>query len=206
MKVYHIFCFLFCTLSLSVSAQDNSDDTEAIYPTKGDHELSVSLGLYTSNITEDGFGTLEGTNYLRKLGAAISYDAYLSKTWSIKGRLNYDPKGFKTFFYNLNVNYITVAGMANWHFGKRKRWYLQFGPYIGYNISESTDPAIINFEGVKSTDFGLNLGIGVKIPIGGQMFYLESDGQTPFVEPFSDDGTDAREIIVRNSLSIGILF
>lgn len=115
-------------------------------------------------------------------------------------------KDLRQSFIDLSLDYVTAAGMANWHFGKRRRWYLQFGPYFGYKLSESTDPNILNAEVAKSTDFGLNLGIGVKIPIGNQMFYLESDGQTPFIEPFEDDGTSTREVIARNSLSIGILF
>jgi len=70
-------------------------------------------------------------------------------------------------------------------------------------LSDSTSPTILNFEEIKPTDFGFDIGIGVKIPIGGQMFYIESDGQSPFSPQFDNDEDNT---ISRSMLSVGIVF
>jgi len=197
-----VLFLLFSFLSPNAEAQ-TSESVVLEYPTKGSSEISISLGMNTSNLADGGFGPADNTNYFRSFAAAISYEQYLSKTWGIKARLNYDPKGFKTFFYDLKASYITIPVMANWHFGKKKRWYLQFGPYIGVKLSDSTSPTILNFEEIKPTDFGFDIGIGVKIPIGGQMFYIESDGQSPFSPQFDNDEDNT---ISRSMLSVGIVF
>ncbi len=50
----------------------------------------------------------------------------------------YDQKGWDdgtitdvngTFITDYNLNYLTVPVMANWHFGRTKNWYLNFGAY-----------------------------------------------------------------------------
>ncbi|MEO8885251.1 MAG: porin family protein [Mucilaginibacter sp.] len=127
----------------------------------------------------------------------IADEQYFSDRWGIKFKLIYDQKGwmentitsysqspftFPNSYYNVKfyLNYITVPVMANWHFGRTRNWYLNFGPYIGfltsatYDINKSMDLK----SAYNSTDAGLALGIGVKIPLSkGTKFFIEYDGQ-----------------------------
>ena len=93
--------------------------------------------------------------------------------------------------------------MANWHFGKRKRWYLHFGPYVGFLLSADIDGQDVK-DNVHSTEFGSDVGIGVKIPIGNTMFFVETDGQNDFTE--MSDFTGEGITWARTTLSIGIIF
>ena len=56
----------------------------------------------------------------------------------------------------------------------------------------------------KSSAFGFNTGIGVKIPIGGNMFFIESSGQSGFGTVDSSGIDDIKNS--RGNLAIGIFF
>lgn len=201
--------FLFVSFT-SAQAQREESVEVAEYPVKGDSEISVSLGTYAGSIQED-FGPTEGTESVNNIGFAVSYDQYFSKTWSIRARLNYDPKGSKDTDTDakLKATYLSLPVMANWHFGKRKRWNLHFGPAVSFLLSAETSLAGTS-EDVKdlfnSSQFGFDFGIGVKIPISSMMFFIEIDGIGDFSTPLISILGEDDSAFVRNSLSIGVVF
>ena len=203
MKKLSLLIMLLCT-SFILNAQEGET---VEYPVGGDTELGVSLGLFSAYFADsEEFGIPDGIDTRTSLGLSVQYDYYFSKTWSIKAKLNYDPKGtgLDLIEEKVKLNYITLPVMANWHFGKRKRWYLNFGPYFGTLLSASFNGEDVK-DDFKSTDFGFDLGIGVKIPIGGTMFFIETDGQSSFSTPSEDiSAEDVR--LSRSTLSVGILF
>jgi opacity protein-like surface antigen len=110
--------------------------------------------------------------------------------------------------------------MANWHFGRMRNWYLNFGPYVGFLLSAhavansaafttsstSSTNSIDVKDSFNSTDFGLALGIGVKFPVSNNVkLFIEDDGQAGVSHLFKD-GSDGNVQSVRSSINIGFIF
>ncbi len=196
--------FVFC-IAFTLNAQE-TEQIETEYPQQGEYEIGVIAGIFSGYVSEDGFSPVEDSDYLHRFGLGVHFDYYFSKTWSLKTRVNYDPKGGKDKATNtaINLNYLSIPVMANWHFGKRKRWYLHFGPYAAFLLSADIE-GIDAKDIFNSSQIGFDLGIGVKIPIGNTLFFIESDGQNDFSSPVIDMGEDDSKL-GRSSLSIGIIF
>jgi len=98
--------------------------------------------------------------------------------------------------------------MANWHFGRARNWYLNFGPYAGFLLNSSQP--INSEENIKdafnTTDFGFSLGIGVKFRLSDKVkLFLEDDEQGGFTNVLRNSpGTTVQNI--RSSINIGLLF
>lgn len=58
----------------------------------------------------------------------------------------------------------------------------------------------------SNLDYGGNIAIGIKIPIGGLLFFIESDGLGSAKEVIEDGNNLTNQTIGRNTLSIGIVF
>lgn len=203
MKKNLVGCLLLLSISSAVWAQK-----------KGDVEFGVNLGFNNSSVAShrERSDASSGFNF----GGSMDY--YFSDRWSLKGKLIYDQKGWDhdviqdldtgTYYpTNYDVNYLTIPVMANWHFGKKRNWYLDFGPYMGFLLSAhdtsfNTDVS----SAFNSTDFGLALGIGVKIPVSDKIkIFIEFDGQggsTNIIKnnPYSDVTTS------RSSINFGMNF
>ncbi len=184
--------------STNLFGQDES------WPMKGDSEIGIIVGFnasqyYGSDISSDEVDYSSGVIF------GASYDHYFSDKWSLKVAAYYDQKGAKDpFAGDLNVNYLTIPINPNWHFGKRKRWFLNFGPYAGFLLSANAFGIDVK-DSVKSTDFGFNTGIGIKIPIGNKLnFFIESTGQSGFTSVDAEDNTSVKNS--RGSLAIGVFF
>jgi len=197
-KYLLIFTFALCSSGLF------SQEEEQSWPTKGDSEIGVILGFNFAQFDGDDVES-DDIEYNTGVIFGVSYDHYFSDKWSLKARLNYDQKGAKdASLGNLNLNYITVPINANWHFGKRKRWFLNFGPYVGFLVSANALGLDVK-DSVKSTDFGFNTGIGIKIPMGNNLhFFIESSGQSGFGTVDDMTGDDVKNS--RGSFSIGVFF
>lgn len=196
MKKLHFTTFV---LLFSLS-QMIAQDTE--WPTKGDSEFGVIAGWSIAKYWGDDVDSDE-SEYKSGILVGVSFDYYLSETWSLKAILNYDQKGVKdSDDLKLSANYLTIPINANWHFGKRKRWFLNFGPYFGILMSANLEG--IDFKDfLKSSDIGFNTGIGVKIPIGDNLdFFIESSGQTGFTSV--DEDLDVKNS--RGTFAVGIFF
>lgn len=183
---------------------------------KGDIELGADIGYNFSNALNalDYYGVNSGFNF------GVATDYYFSNRWSIKGKLIYDQKGWddsdllflgtfpieldsKNIVYSLN--YLTVPVMANYHFGKKRNWYLNFGPYVGFllNAEDNLNRSDIQND-IYSTDFGFDYGIGVKFPVSNELkFFLEFDEQVGMKNVLKDD-YQGDTINVRGSFNFGV--
>lgn len=155
---------------------------------KGNVEFGLNVGVNFSNITnsEDSAESSTGFN----VGGSMDY--YFSDRWSIKGKLIYDRKGWDDDFISdqygnlvrtdINVDYLTIPVMANWHFGSKRNWYLHFGPYVGILVSAKETRFETDVDQyLNSSDFGLAFGIGVKVPVSDKIkVFFEYDGQSGF--------------------------
>lgn len=179
---------------------------------KGDVEFGFNIGYNSASIYNSDDSSDAGSGF--NVGAAADY--YFSDRWSIKGKLIYDQKGWDndfietesgTYATNYNLDYLTVPVMANWHFGSKRNWYLNFGPYAGFLLSAKDSRFDIDVkEAFNTTDFGLALGIGVKIPVSDKLkIALEYDGQSGFSDIFKNNiGSSVRNS--RGSFNVGVNF
>ena len=184
---------------------------------QGDIEFRFGLGLNMSNVTV-GSDSDNATDSKTAFNVGVSGEYYFSDRWGIKAKLIYDQKGWANgFIYNedtldntitdFNLNYVTIPVMANWHFGSTRKWYLNFGPYVGVLLNaEDSKLGMDVKDGLNTTDFGLALGIGYKFEIADNTkIYIEYDGQSGVSDVFKDNAGDA----VRNgrsSFNVGVLF
>ena len=97
--------------------------------------------------------------------------------------------------------------MANWHFGKKKNWNLNFGPYAGFLLSAEETAYNTNVkEFFNTNDFGLNIGIGVKFPLSNKLkLNIEYEAQSGFSDVFKDNN-NKRIIGTRGALNVGLNF
>lgn len=208
---------IFITLSILFCAAASQAQTT------GNFEMGVNTGLNIAYVSLGG--SVLTSNPVLGFNAAVSGDYYFSDSWSLKVKAIYDQKGWgngylqetingtTTTYNGLNykLNYVTVPVMANWHFGRTKNWYLNFGAYAGFLMSASAsgDPNQTNSD-VKnyfnSTDFGLALGIGVNFPLSDKVkLFIEDDGQAGLPNIFkNNDGSSLQS--ARTSLNIGLHF
>ena len=186
---------------------------------KGKIEIGLNAGLNSSNAST-GYDSADpsiGFNF----GASADY--YFSNRWSLKAKLIYDRKGWDNDLLrvsdqfdpvvryastDINLDYLTVPLMASWHFGNRKNWYLNFGPYIGFlmNAKETRFDSDIK-ESFNKVDGGLAFGLGVKIPVSDKFkVFIEYEGQGGMAELFKYNDYDDTIMNARSSLNVGINF
>ncbi len=180
---------------------------------KGNIEFGFNTGFSMSTISDDD--DYAETNQTFNIGASADY--YFSNRWSIKFKAIYDRKGWDKDFIpdangnnvrtDINLDYLTIPVMANWHFGSKRNWYLNFGPYVGFLMSakETTFDTDIK-DSFNTTDAGLALGIGVKIPLSSKLkLFFEYDGHYGFSEVFKENDFD-RITGSRDAFNIGLNF
>ena len=182
---------------------------------KGTVEFGANLGYNTARVTT--FRN-ENTNSLSGINLGVSAEYYFSNRWGIKGKLIYDAKGWAGGFVqdlgtgyrypsDFKLNYITIPILANWHFGPKRNWYLNFGPYVGFLMSAKTTYGNLDVkEGFNANDFGLTLGIGVKIPVAPKLkLLLEYEGQSGYPDVFKSNSATA-VTNTRGSFNVGVNF
>ncbi|HET8838449.1 MAG TPA: porin family protein [Flavobacteriaceae bacterium] len=181
----------------------------------GEFEFGASLGVNFANVSAGEESTDSKTGF----NAGIQGEYYFSETWGLKSELRYNQKGWGNGFImdeetgdiktvDVDLNYVTLAVMANWHFGSTKRWYLNFGPYVGFLMS--AEAGEIDFkEAMNTTDFGLSYAIGHKFPVGDSTkIFIEAGGQSGFSNISKEtDGADSVNVkTVTGMLNVGVLF
>lgn len=157
---------------------------------KGDTEITLKIGYSSANYysTEElDNSPISGINF------GIESDYFFNNRWSLHSGLLYQRMGSKiSSNYKEKLSYLTIPINANWHFGSTRKWYLNFGPSIGFITSAKAefkqmntfDPAEIGFNTgandikdlVNTFQLGLNYGIGYKIFINDK-FSLSIDYQ-----------------------------
>lgn len=181
---------------------------------KGDLELGFGFG---SNGSQADYESIDDSNTNSSLSVNASADYNFGNRISVKAKVIYDTKGWNNgplFFRggrvrdaNVNLHYITVPLMLNWHFGGKRNWYLNFGTYAGFLMAAGEE----NFdadvkEAFRKTDFGLSLGIGAKIPVSRYLkLYIEYDLQSGFNSIYKDS-TIPEVKNVRNAINVGVNF
>lgn len=183
---------------------------------RGNVEFGFGAGLSTSTVS-DGDGNTN-SSYRKTFNVAVSGDYYFSDRWSLKGKLVYDQKGWNdgylddensgnSYMADYHLTYITVPVMANWHFGRTRNWYLNFGPYIGFLTQAKTLPGETDIKPFfHNVDGGFAFGIGVKIPLSNQIrFFVELEGTGGAANIVkTTDGSSINNS--RGSLNIGFNF
>lgn len=180
-------------------------------------ELGVNFGLNISNVSDIDSYDATSSKISYNIGASGEY--YFSNRWGLKAKLIYDRKGWADgFIYDWDIdlfaenvdfrlNYLTIPIMVNWHFGSTRKWYLNFGPYVGFlvNATESWGDSDLN-DSFESVDFGLSYGIGYKFPLNDTTkLFVEYDAQSGLSEIFKFSELET----IRNgrsSFNIGALF
>jgi Outer membrane protein beta-barrel domain len=180
---------------------------------------SLELGLHVGyNLATVSTSNQTNSDYRNGFNVTAVGDYFFSDRWSIKAKIGYDQKGWDTgyltnldngqsFTTDYRINYLTIPVMANWHFGKKRNWYLNFGPYFGIllNASETRfNTDLKNF--IHNRDIGIDLGIGVKLPVANKIkVLLELDGQSGLTDLFKQNqGYQIRSN--RSSFNAGLLF
>lgn len=202
MKKHYLLVFALCCYFLT-NAQD-----------QGDFEYGIFAGLNVSNVST--IDNQDASSSRVSFNAGVTGDYYFSERWSLRGSLIYDQKGWSDGFFAIDdqifttdyaLSYLSVPVVANWHFAKKRNWYLNVGPYAGFLLSAKTTENDVDVsDAFKSTDFGLAFGIGVKIPVNNeQHLFIEYGAQSGFTDIFEDNPGEA----VRNgrsSLNLGFSF
>lgn len=181
---------------------------------KGNIEFGFNVG-YNSTSVSDG-DAVRDPDYNRSFNFGASVDYYFSDRWSIKAKLIYDKKGWDNTsmlvddFYvitDIDTDYITIPVMANWHFGRKRNWYLNFGPYIGFLTNAKDTKLNLDLkDDFNTTDAGLAIGIGVKIPVGDKVkIFIEYDYQGGFSDVFKQNDYDA-VTTMRGAFNVGLNF
>lgn len=185
----------------------------------GTVQFGVTAGLNGSYLSQtNGY---QSTAIKAGFNAGVSAEYYFSEKWSLKIKALYDQKGWgngyvsvtdangntaETDNININLNYITIPVLANWHLGASRQWYVDFGPFVGILMSangggydlKSTFPSI---------DGGVDAGVGIQLPISDRAkFFIEVDGQAGIVNQGGDDFYTGSLTTERSSLNIGINF
>jgi len=194
---------------LSVSA------FQAFSQQKGSFELGLNVGYNGATVTS---GSQTNSSYRNGVNFGVSGDYFFSDRWSIKARLSYDQKGWakgyiqdlstnQSFTTDYKVDYLTVPVLANWHFGKKRNWYLNFGPYVGFLLSAKETRFETDLKTMfQSVDAGLDLGIGVKIPLSTQTkLFFELDGQAGVMD-INKFYQENKLLNSRSSINIGFVF
>lgn len=199
--------FITAIIALGFIASSSAQD-------KGDVEFGVNVGYNSSSISSRDGSSESKSGF----NTGLSADYYFSDTWSLKAKLIYDQKGWgddiltdldtgNEYITDFSLNYLTVPVMANWHFGRTQNWYLNFGPYVGFLLSAKEHKFDSDIkEAFNTTDFGLALGIGVKIPVSDKIkLYFEFDGQGGLSDIFKENES-YRVQNSRSSINFGMNF
>ncbi|HUH26238.1 MAG TPA: outer membrane beta-barrel protein [Flavobacterium sp.] len=187
------FSLITLLMSLSINAQVRK---------KGEIEVSPFIGYSTANYYGD-VGVLNEAVENPYFG--INGDFYLNNRWSIRTGIEYQSMGSKglTFFYLLEyfeeeLNFVSLPIHANYHFGKKRNIYLNFGPTLTYGISYKTDDGSVNINDIRDRFYG-GLGVGYKYPIN-ETFSLAVDYQNfTRIPEFIDYGNETHYYFHGNS-------
>lgn len=135
---------------------------------KGEIEVSPFIGYSVANYYGD-VGVLNESVENPYFG--INGDFYLNDRWSIRTGIEYQSMGSQgyTFFYmpehfKEKLDFISVPLHASYHFGKTRKWYLNFGPTVEFLTKAISNGQDIS-NGINPVQVGLGIGIGYKIYI-----------------------------------------
>ena len=188
--------------------------TATFAQTNNQVEFGANIGYNVANVQS---GNISNNDYRSGFNLGVSGDYFFSDRWSIKAKLIYDQKGWANGFISADgsgdvatdykLNYLTIPVMANWHFGRTRNWYLNFGPYVGILLSGKETSLGTDLKPyLNSTDFGLAAGIGVKFPVtDNAKLFIEADGQSGVTDIFKANSGSSVQT-ERSSINFGVTF
>jgi hypothetical protein len=112
---------------------------------------------------------------------------YISeKHWGLLAELNYSQRGWKekndAGYYERHLNYVEMPFLTHFYAGKGFRWILNFGPKIGYLMSEATKTNLTDLSTNKEFtlpvthkfDYGICVGSGFELYSKAMSYTLEA--------------------------------
>jgi opacity protein-like surface antigen len=177
---------------------------------KGDMTLAPQIGVNLSTYASSANGISFDSRTSFAFGVIGEF--YFNDRWSFRSGLLFDGMGANDA---LNItdklSYITLPLNANWHFGKTRKWFLNFGPAISFlTKAESEFPDgdssdIKDF--VNGTSIGLALGIGYKFQISENLqLTIDYQGYGGFTDVAEDDVLPYSITNSRSSFNLGVIF
>lgn len=129
---------------------------------------------------EMGFGIKGGLNFANFSGDDVdesdSRTAFhlgliaefsLSESFAIQPEILYSAQGAKDDGMTWKLDYLTIPVMAKFY--PSEAFSVEAGPYIGFNVKsdvEMDELTVDISDDTESTDFGLGIGLGYKLPMG----------------------------------------
>lgn len=177
--------FLF---SISISAQS---DSLTMYGFQTEFTIEPFISLSSSGfVLEDDFFPEERVN---NFAAGVLVEYHFNPRWSIRSGMIYDKMGDVGVGLD-DRTYISIPLMANWHFGKRKRWNLGFG------VTQSFGSEDDFFADELKNFLSSSVDIGYSFPVGPGFMRISSNGITSFTKTFNLFTQS------RNLTSVGYIF
>lgn len=175
----------FVLFSISIFGQSDDDN-----PTYGyERELTIEpfISLSSSGLLIDNDFLPKESVY--NFAAGVFVDYHFNPRWSIRSGIIYDKMGDGSFFFTdangvpiregFGRNYISIPIMANWHFGKRKRWNLGFGVTQSFGSEDELFGSITGTDELKSF-LSSTIEIGYSFPVGPGFIHISSNGINSF--------------------------
>jgi hypothetical protein len=174
----------------TAQAQQREKGTIEIIPQIG---YSIS-GFSGSDASDDGA--------ISSLNFGFGADYYLNNRWSIRSGLHYQTMGTDIDNTILGLSYLTIPLNANWHFGKTRKWNLNFGPSVGFLTYAKSGDVDVK-DAYNNIQVGLNVGIGYKFELTKKLGLLvDYQGMAGLTDA-------AKDLNVKNnygSLNVGVVF
>lgn len=128
---------------------------------RGTVELVPNIGFSASDVYGD---VDDDSDYRSDVQFGVVGDYYFNNRWSLRSGLSYFNMGTKIYEFELKLSYLNIPINANWHFGSKRRWNLNFGLTPGFLLS--TDSDFQDAEDAFNTfQLAFSYGIGYKIGI-----------------------------------------
>ena len=135
--------------------------TQAQQREKGTIEIIPQVGFSISDFYGNDISNNEA---ISTLSIGVGADYYLNNRWSIRSGLHYQTMGSSFGDSILGLSYLTVPLNANWHFGKTRKWNLNFGPSVGLLTYAKLEDVDVK-DSFNKVQVGLNVGIGYKFEL-----------------------------------------
>lgn len=198
MKKILLFAFLVLLGSMVMNAQNE----------KGDLTLSPQVGVnFTRYVSPE-----VSYNALTTLSVGATGDYYFNDRWSLKSGLLLINMGANDR-YDIadNLSYLTIPINANWHFGKRRNWNVNFGPAMNFLLkaeSEFPDGSTLNIKNmISGFDLGLGYGIGYSFFVSQNfMMFVDYQGYLGFINVDKQGVLPNNILNTRDGFNLGAIF
>lgn len=175
---------------------------------KGDITLSPQLGVNFTRYNSPDVNF----NLLTTISIGVAGDYYFSDRWSFKSGLGFYNMGAEDAYGIMDkLSYVSVPMNANYHFGKRRNWYLNFGPNMHFLVnaeSKFPDGSTMDIKNsVTGFDIGLGLGIGYTFNVSENFkMFLDYQGYLGFIDVAKSDVLPYTILNARDGFNVGAIF